>query len=204
MSEEIKGWKLVPCEPTEEILLRISPLKPTSGVLDSIGREIAYKLYQAMLAAAPEPSARTQSKANKPVFWVDPADIPITRDADTIYVTTSNFDGNTLPVYLAAPAPSASVGMEPVAYLDAQNRVVAVGLESNHGGFVGTGRAIPASWTRLIPITELATLQAKLEQAEKDMEALLPAMQEVLRISDRKHDAWDRVKELIAEYEVKK
>jgi hypothetical protein len=35
-----------------------------------------------------------------PVIWIDPNDIPLYREAGEIYVTNSNFDGNTTPLYL--------------------------------------------------------------------------------------------------------
>lgn len=36
-------------------------------------------------------------------------------------------------------------------------------------------------------------------ELERQRDALLAALEEVVRISDRKHDAWDRAKEAIAE-----
>lgn len=35
--------------------------------------------------------------------------------------------------------------------------------------------------------------------AQETLDELIAAMEEVLRISDRKHDAWDKVKAMIAE-----
>lgn len=47
---------------------------------------------------------------------------------------------------------------------------------------------------------DIAALLDRLDKAERECEALrnvLPAMREVLRISDRKHDAWDQAKAAI-------
>lgn len=44
-------------------------------------------------------------------------------------------------------------------------------------------------------------LHVELTIKQKEIDSMIEAMQEVLRISDRKHDAWDKVKELIAKME---
>src|SRR4030042_5348085 len=36
----------------------------------------------------------------KPAFFIDPIEIPLVYDANTIYCTASNFDGCTLQVYI--------------------------------------------------------------------------------------------------------
>jgi len=49
---------------------------------------------------------------NQPLFWIDPAELPLANEAAMIYATTSNFDGNTMPVY-AAHSQSDSAPVEP-------------------------------------------------------------------------------------------
>lgn len=51
----------------------------------------------------------------EPAFWIDPGDIPFEREANVIYTTTSNFDGNTLPVYLEPPKTSTTAKDEIIA-----------------------------------------------------------------------------------------
>lgn len=108
MSEEIKGWKLVPIEPTEEM---VKSGQCDYGVVVFAPHQVT-SVYRDMLAAAPEPSA-------SPAFWIDPSAVPLSKGADHIYVTDINTDGNTLPIYLGpVREPSASVGMMPVIFTE--------------------------------------------------------------------------------------
>jgi len=44
--------------------------------------------------------AEREAMEQEPVAWIDPNDIPLYRESGEIYVTNSNFDGNTTPLYL--------------------------------------------------------------------------------------------------------
>ena len=44
---------------------------------------------------------------------------------------------------------------------------------------------------------EIDRLMTALEERTRSLEELKEAVKEVIRISDRKHEAWDRVKNLI-------
>ena len=39
----------------------------------------------------------------KPLFWINPDDVTLPAESNMIYVTASNFDGNTIPVYRHQP-----------------------------------------------------------------------------------------------------
>lgn len=40
--------------------------------------------------------------AAEPVAWTDPACLPLADEADVVYLTSSNFDGNTVPLFIRA------------------------------------------------------------------------------------------------------
>lgn len=44
---------------------------------------------------------------------------------------------------------------------------------------------------------EIKSLRTQLAQAQAEKAELVEAVREVIRISDRKHDAWDKVKALL-------
>ena len=52
----------------------------------------------------------------------------------------------------------------------------------------------------MISVAKFDKLSAEYLDVLLEKEELLDAMEEVLRISDRKHDAWDKAKALINKY----
>lgn len=209
MSEEIKGWKLVPAAPTAEWSERYGRATLKSHPPAALNSEIA-----AMLAAAPEPSARTSDTelfhaairdlaAINECLELDPDDggaEPIISAINELKDKCAEFEHDVQDCLRATIVePSASVGMEPV------GEVTDTDLEPGDVIVTWTGDGNPLKYKdRVYSGEQLSTLQAKLEQAEKDKAELVDAIKPVLIISDRKHDAWDTVKELITKYEVKK
>lgn len=190
MSEEITSWKLVPSE------LTITMLEAAQCHMD---RGMSYHYlnaaYKAILSVAPETSAN-------PAFWIDPSSLPMTHGAEHIYVTDISTDGCTQPVYLEPQEPSASVGMEPVADFGREKLVIEYcsqyGISDDDPRKADIVNAFCVGTN--IQREQLAALQAKLEQAEKDKARLI----EVLKLAKQFREHTGFIDTAIAKYEEKK
>ena len=72
------------------------------------------KKLEAFYDAAVQRGRELEREKYKLAFFVDPAALPLFKEAEMVYATASSFDGCTVPVYVNTPVPALRVEQTPV------------------------------------------------------------------------------------------
>lgn len=110
MSEAIELAKKFGLLPEGEL-----PKYPTERVVDypDLAEELE-AFYTAVLELGIQRGRELEREEYKLLFFIDPAALPLSREAEMIYATVSAFDWCTVPVYVNTPVPAIRVEQPPV------------------------------------------------------------------------------------------